>query len=379
MEWFILIIPILNIFILYTFFKDRTVLWEYILPLLISLLTIFVTKAIIEKVEYADEEFLSDAIKRVEYYEPWNEYIHRTCTRSCGKRCTTTYNCSYVQYHSAKWQAVSTKGNIISIDKYQYERLKKRYGNSKEVELNRHYYTIDGDMHMSVWNNSDITLEQMVISESYENRVAVTHSVFDFREVTDSIKNKHKLFDYPNIYNNYKHQSLLIDSTLKIPYKVLADNRMEILNARLGPLSELKCFVLIYKSSNIETGILQEHYWKGGNKNEMVITIGVDDSNKPLWCHPFSWTEKHDDEINIRDHVMKYKSLDLVHFTEYLQVELKDFDRKDFHDFDYLSIDLSLNHILIILLITIISCIAISLFVIHNNFHDRKDHFYRKY
>ena len=59
-----------------------------------------------------DTEYLGYYITKASYYEPWNEYIHRTCTREVydgrdsdgnPKYRTEHYDCSYVEYHHAEY------------------------------------------------------------------------------------------------------------------------------------------------------------------------------------------------------------------------------------------------------------------------------------
>ena len=50
----------------------------------------------------ADTEYLGSYVTRIRHYDAWNEYIHRTCTRTVGSgknQRTETYDCSYVENH----------------------------------------------------------------------------------------------------------------------------------------------------------------------------------------------------------------------------------------------------------------------------------------
>jgi len=42
--------------------------------------------------------------------------------------------------------------------------------------------------------------------------------------------------------------------------------------------------------SSLETGMLQERYWHGGKKNDLVLVFGGD-PKKPEWAYVFGWTE----------------------------------------------------------------------------------------
>ena len=100
--WGAILIPLIVAFLLYRFYSHKTVWWEFLLPLGVSIVCIFSMKGIIEIAQVSSKEYWGSFVQRIEYYEDWNEYIHKTCTRSyrCGKStCFTTYDCSYVQYY----------------------------------------------------------------------------------------------------------------------------------------------------------------------------------------------------------------------------------------------------------------------------------------
>jgi hypothetical protein len=373
MEWFALLIPVFAAIILIGFFHKNITWWEPLLGAGVSAIVIFVMKITMQTFMYTDTEWWSAPIVRATYYEDWNEYVHQTCTRTCccdskGQNCRTeTYDCSYVRYHPEYWEIEDAIGNVLSVSQHEFERLCKRFGNRVYVDMSRNYHTDDGDAYTTTWGGKDENLEISVTSHWYENRVAVTNTVFQFREVDDSTKSKLALFDYPSTDDNHKQPSVLTHVPLKNLSAV--QHEMNCLNARLGPSAQLKAWVLIWQGGTINTGVMQQHYWKGGNKNEMVITLGVDNKGKPIWCHPFSWTEKHDDEIRIRDWVLSQDStMNILSMIQMMRGELGDFQRKNFDDFSYLTADLTATQITWIFIITILINIGVCWWIVNNEF-----------
>jgi hypothetical protein len=372
MEWFAVIIPIITAGFLYVFWKKSVLWWEPVLSMLVTALVILIMKCSMQAFMYSDTEYWTAPITKATYYEDWNEYIHQTCTRSHtdanGRTTTETYDCSYVAYHGEYWEIVDAIGNEVRVTESEFKRLVMKFGNHHFVDMHRDYYTNDGNAYSTVWNGSDRTLDPCVTEHRYENRVASTNTVFRFREIDDSLKAKQSLFDYPSITDNHLQSSILTDCDL--PGLDSAQHQMNILNSRLGPSVELKTWLLIWRGGTLQTGIDQQHLWKGGNKNEMVICIGVDDTGKPLWCHPFSWTEKHDNEIAIRDWILSQKQLQLTQLLPYMQSQLSDFKRKNFDEFSYLEADLTSTQLIWIWIVVLLLNVGAAYWIIVNEFND---------
>ena len=200
---------------------------------------------------------------------------------------------------------------------------------------------------------------------SYENKVQATKTVLDFQKVTIDDIHKYGLFEYPEIYDNYKQNHIIGFSDDS------AEKNMQILNAELGPKKELKTFIIIFKNKTKQSGIMQEAYWKGGNKNEFVLTIGIDSNNNIKWVHPFTWAEKSIVKIQARDFVLNQEKLNLNKIVEHLYDNLnKNFVRKHFSEFNYLTIEPSLKGIIISMVIVIVLNISLAVWFVLNEFDE---------
>lgn len=360
-----LIIPLVVAYILYKYYHHHTVWWELFVPLFASLVFIVSMKAIIEVVQTTATEYVGGFVKQVEYYEPWNEYVRRTCTRKCGKNCTTTYDCSYVRYHPAYHQIVTTSNEIISISKGQYDNLKAKFGNESFVELNRWSYTIDGDKYCSIWQKDSINAVAVTTTETYENRIkAADQSVFHFGEVKEEDMEKYSLKEYPKIFNNYQMQSVLGDST---PDALLADKKFNYINGLLGKKKQVHVFVLIFKNQPIEAALYQEWFWSGGNKNEFIICIGIDNERNVKWCKPISWTKSEILKVKTKDFVQSQKKLNFQEIASFTQREIdKSFVRRDFKEFSYLTVEPPTWAVILTYILTILINIGLSFWIIEN-------------
>jgi len=362
-----LLIPLFTAIILWFWFKHQTVWWEFFIPFAASIIIILIFKFTAEWSRTRDIEYWGSSVVIAEYYEDWNEYIHRTCTCCCddeGNNCST-YDCSYVDYHSEYWIITDSNGESIRITEKQYKELVNKFKNEIFVNLNRHYYTNDGDRYVSTWDKTDEKLEPVITVHNYENRVQVSNSVFNYPEVSKNDIKEYKLYEYPEIYENYKQKCILGKSDDSI--QNLAERKLQILNSKLSLKKQVKVFILLYNNLPVISANLQESYWKGGNKNEFIITIGIDDKMNVKWCKPFSWTEVAEIKIRVRNFVEKQDKLNLNELSDFLYKEIDDkFIRKQFKEFSYLSVEPTDGQTIAAFIVTLIINILCSLFVIKN-------------
>jgi len=374
MIWLLILIPIVAVAVALMFLPKRKIAWwEYLSLFGVTLLTILISKFAIEKSMTSDTEYWNEIAVEVVYEGKWDEYIQKTCSSTCccdkdGNNCTTTYyDCSYVDHHRARWM-IRSKNTTIGISQSQYNRIKNKWGNEKKTGTHSRAYTYDDGIYGSFWLSRRELIECMVIKHSYENRVQAAHTVFDFEEVKEEDVVKYGLYEYPEIYDNYKQNHILGSGDATQKY---AENRMRILNAELGPKKQLKAFILIFKNKTAQSGIMQEAYWKGGNKNEFVLAVGVDDDNKIQWNHPFSWAEKSIVKVETREYINNQEYLNLSNISKFLYKELDEkFVRKQFSEFSYITVQPSSKSIIIVMIIIIIFNIGMLIWFVKNEFDD---------
>ena len=153
-----------------------------------------------------DTEYLGYYVTKVSYYEPWNEYIHRTCTREVydgrdsegnAKYRTETYDCSYVDYHPARWTMTNNVGNEIYISENRFNIIARKFNvHPVFVDMHRHYHTIDGAKYEHRFDGNRNKMYTLTSSHSYKNKILRSRSIFNYSEVSDEVKKEHRLFDY---------------------------------------------------------------------------------------------------------------------------------------------------------------------------------------
>lgn len=387
--WFALAIPILVAIILLIFFKRKMLWWEFFIPLVVSLALIGIFKVTITKVSTTDTEYWGGYVTHVQHFEEWDEKIHKICpeTYVCGtdsegnpQWCTRYYDCSYVEDHPEEWHAIESNGFDVEITKSEYDRLVKQFGlKPKFIEMNRPFHSKDGDLYQVDWDNNAKTFEPVTTEKLYENRVQAAHSVFSFPEVSDSMKARYALVDYPKVTDPFRVPGIL---GVVVPGMQEAERKLDYLNATLGAPKKVRIWIVLYRNQPPDAGQYQEWYWKGGNKNEFILTIGLDNSNAVQWVHPISWTpvEKLKVDAQYLLDSMKTNELDLPAIIDWTGKNIQaTWVKKDFREFNYLTIDPPGWSIVVTYLVTLLMNIALSFWLVLNEFNDESGETRRRF
>ena len=367
-----LIISILTATVMLTMFKHKTHIIEAVCLIIISILFGMIFRYFSVTNLTKDQEYWGSKFVRVEYHEPWDEYIYKTCTRqyACGSDsngnttyCTESYDCSYVEQHSAKYIKYDHLDNTYFTSRDEYNRLKNKNSNSSYTDMHRDYHSYDGDMHYSVWDGDDKNYEMISSVHSYENKTQVSPTVFKYVEVDSLDISFYNLKEYPKVNGNNYQPCIL-------GYKDLAaEHRLQVLNGDLGNSKQVRVFITIFKDKPLSASTYQQSYWKGGNKNEVLVTIGIDKDSNVKWSNVFSWSDKESFKIHIRDFINTQQKINISEIVEYTYKDIQaNFERKEFSDFDYIEVSMTSNQYIGLFICNIILNIILSIIFIKNNF-----------
>ena len=372
MTLIILLIPIVVAIFLFFFFKKDTTWWEYCLLIAPSILFFFIFKYSVIGYEESDTEYLGNYITNVTYYQPWNEYIHRICTRTVGSgkhMHVISYDCSYVEEHPEQFAYTLNTGEEEITTAEDFYNI-KRHWNSKAVfrELDRNYYTKDGDAFDTKWDGRKLTCKTRTFEETYKNKVRASHSIFKFEDISKSKANKIGLYDYPERDRDYAQQ----EQVLGLKKKDRAGVQMiEYINGVYGYKKQFRTYILMFYNKSINVAQKQREYWEGGNKNEFIVCIGVDSvTNKIQWCYPFSWQDTPLLEAKTKQVLIPDSKFSLYRYACWLDKNVsKNWQRKNFDSFDYINVDLSDGQYMFLLIMIVVYDIIISLYIILNKYH----------
>jgi len=369
MEWTALLWPVVAVVVLRLCFAKQVIWQELVLPILPALVLIPACKIAGEATMTKDSERHGGWVVRIEDHERWNEWVHKTCsyTTGSGKNKQTHYrDCSYVRNHPQYWVSIDSNGHETQISHSQYQELVRRFKKPQSFkDMHRHYHTIDGDIYY-VDAPIDWPLMKPVVTEhSYENRVKVSLSTFNYKRITHADARHEGLFEYPEV--SYLDDPIVLGS----PIDQLAHDKWKYVNARHGRKHEIRLWVLLFKNKPRSIAFDQESYWQGGNKNEFVICLGLDGENVVDWMECFSWSPDGyagNDlmALELQDR-FEEKPLDLLALADDINKKIdQHWKRKSFKEFAYIRVYLPWWMHLIVHVITIMSTVAVCAWAVAN-------------
>jgi len=365
--WLALVIPLIAIPILFWRFQHQIRWWELLILAGTPILLITIAKFTIEYAQVADAEFWGGWATKAEYYEDWDEEVScrhpRYTTDSKGNSHFAGYYHLYdVDYHPPYWQIVDSNGLVVYICQGNYRRLTGQFNNENFVDLHRRYHSNDGDKYVTTWPGSRETLEPVVTQHTYINKVQASSSIFNFPKIDPK---KVQLFEYPGIDGD-AHQACILGDVG--PQVVQAEKYLQYWNAILGTTKQAKIFVLLFKNKQMRAAMDQEAYWKRGNKNELIVCIGIDDQYNTQWSYVFSWTEVEILKVEVKNLALDQKVLDLPTLVERVGPLVQEkWIRKHFRDFDYLSIDPPTWAVVLVFVLTLAVSTGLSIWVVKND------------
>jgi hypothetical protein len=286
--------------------------WEFGIPIIITLGLIIGAKALTDHTRVMFTEYWGETIVSVHEEEPWNEWIHKTCSRtySCGtnsdgstKYCTEYYDCSYQADYSPEWYSKTNLGNTYSMSEKMYDDLLILYGTGKKITNTRRNHSPrsrcsgsngtkfagkvvgqTSNVYSTEWPQNEKTRKGVFTKHQYENRIKASDlSIFNIPVVSEAEADSMGLFKYPENIDKYDCPVILGGSVSE-----KTQDMFRRLNAKFGPSNEIRLWILVFEDKPAITASYQENYWVKGNKNELVICIGKK-GDEIKWAHSFSW------------------------------------------------------------------------------------------
>ena len=377
----IFLIPLIFAIFLVIFFREKVTWWEYLLLVIPSfILSSLIYFGMISHSK-SDVEYLGDYVVEIRYYEPWDEYIQQTCTRTYTTGSgdnevthTETYDCSYVSHHKAEWFQVLSNGNKCAITKEEYNRLFNLWAMEKSVfvDMPRKYHRVDGDMYYKRFDGIVSHSKTVTFERHYENKVKASRSIFGFTNITKDDAKKIGLHDYPPLTLQKGGKPWGCDKNQN-PFLGYTPNtaeltRWQFINGYYGSTKQIRVFLLFFYNEPQSIMQDQRDYWVGGNKNEMVLCFGMDSITKKIhWADAFSWSDKPTFEVNFRNLMSGKSTLDLFELADFVEYGARNYwVRKKFEDFKYLSIELTGTQLIWLFIIILIFNASMSAFIVLN-------------
>jgi len=360
--WFAFLIPILTLLTTLAFFGRRINWWEPLALGAISFAVSTIGAFTSESNQTRATEFYGGWVTSAEHIEPWNEWVSKTCSyETCSgtgnnRSCTTHhYDCSYCDEHGDSYDYETTVGSGFFNTEEVWNNASVSFG-KRFVNLNRHSTCSNprnGNKWVSNWNGDSAKMIPFFAKHSYENRVQAAPTLFSFENI-DPVKTK--VFEYPK-EEGLDNISILTETQL--PNQSKGNDLLNYYNGKYGAMKQCHAYLIVFKNRGPDAGRNQESYWKGGGKNELVTTVGIDNSGKILWAYVFSWSKDKMANIVIRDSLMRMPTFDAAQVVQLIGQEgVKKFKRREFKDFDYISVQPSNTAIVIVYILILLMSIG---------------------
>lgn len=325
------IFSIIPIFIgLLLFLFNRKVVWqEWLGGTAIALLTslIFTTIAFMGMTQ--DVETWSGQITKAIFYPRWVEEYTETHTRTVGSgdnEHTETYTDTHHRTHDEHWNLESTLNQDVKVERPLYLEVVKNFGGKIETKNGNKDGFDSGDPNIYVTINKTGFVYPVTDTRSFENRIKAAPTVFSFAQVPKGVP----VYEYPPNDNWLKSDRLLGN----IPIDSMEFDRM---NAKLGSLKKVNVIMVYFGNKDASIAQWQRAKWIGGKKNDIVICYGGT-PNKANWSVVFGWTEKDIVKKNIETIMLTNVVANSI--LPVIEYEIrKNYEIKDWHKFDYISIE----------------------------------------
>ena len=370
MIWIALLIPVAAIFVCSKYFARSMHYGEYAVLFMVPLLCIVIGKGCSVSSQTKDSETWNNYGTRAEYFEDWNERVsckhpqYSTSTDSKGNT-TRTYTGdahSYdVNYHSEYWQLKDNSGSSRRIKRSKFEEICKLWKMKKFADLSRRYHNNDGDKYYSDYTKIFEDTVPVTTQHTYKNKIQASKSVFNFDEVMPDTIKQYKLVGYPT-QTTFDYNPIIGWSDWK------ASEYLQKQNSLVGSRRQLHMLLLVFIDQPYTAAAYQEAYWKGGNKNEFIVCVGVDKQKNIKWTKVISWTTAETLKVVTESKIKEMKTFDCMAVVKYMADTIpKSFRRREFAEFDYLTVQPTMKAVIWTFVVTLLVTIGISIFSVMNN------------
>lgn len=346
------IIPILAWFIAWLRF-DKVNVWEFVIPSAVTFIIAGIVHFSSFKSQTGDTEYWSGQIVQARQFSEWQEYYEEAIYRteyywttetyterdSKGKSRTKTRRVQKsrrvfdhweprTRWHSQHYSAYSNIDTSYGISEGTYRDWAGKLGGDHKVKGDRttmehNSRMIGGKDYDLVADNKTGFIIPVTKEMSFTNRLKAKKSIWSYSEPPKGIS----IPDRP--VNNDPFKSNRLIGTAKDFFSVRA---LDDLNAVLGPAKQIDLVIVGFDSDDEKMSNYLESKWNGGTKNQLVITFGT------KWVRVFGWSKSDTCKLNIESLFLKEKKDDAL--LQKVKAEiLSNYQRRNWHDFDHLSIE----------------------------------------
>ncbi len=292
------------------------------------------------------KEYMGAIVTRITYEEPWTELIERTERRTDSRG--NSYNVTRIEekYHPEKYHFLTSLGSTFACPSGFFDMVRNvwaipGYGVSWSgrnirggTRYGREYSFYDLPEDARTCSGSWVPVTEL---HTYRNKIRRSNSIFKFERISKEEARQLGLYDYPKI--RHFDAPCILSSHYAVPPE--ADFIFRQFNARIAPKAQMRLYILIFDASaGICISEKQRAYWQGGHKNEFTICIGLTAKGEIGWARAFSWADTQTLEVETASWIEAQKKIDWHELFRFLAINIDRWKRKEFKDFDYITVDL---------------------------------------
>lgn len=290
----------------------------------------------------SDEETWSGIVTKVSHYPRWietyTEHHSETTTDSKGKSHTRHWTTTEHDCHYERWTASRDFGSYsdeAEISNTLFGEMVRHLGGPMVRDGTQSTSHIGGsrssgdDNIYSSYNKTGYVYP-VTTTKSFENRIKAAPTVFSFSKVPTNIA----VYPWP------ENPDWLNSDRLVGTASVLVNHyKWDCMNTSLGPRKRVNVILVGFGDVSSDFGHYQQAKWIGGKKNDLVLCYGgATRTEAPKWTYVFGWTESELVKKNLQTILMEHPINDAI-IPLIAEEVSKNYVIKDWHKFDYITID----------------------------------------
>ncbi len=316
-------------------------------------------------------EYLGSIVTRMEHEDAWTELKEEKVTKTDENGNRYEEIRIVEEYHPEIYRFFTSLGNHYKTHKDFFNHVCILWDSPLKFRSLTGSHIKGGIRHGQYKNFSDEIIngfeqhyKYFPISErnTYTNKIVNSNSIFNFENISKEEASALGLYEFPKPDERYDVPAILCRS-FEIPKEIDALYRR--FNALEAPSKQLRLFILIFDAdAGIAVAEKQKSYRKGGNKNEIIICLGVTSDKEIKWVYTFSWAKETIVEVEINQWFLEHSQLDFEAFLAWFSFEYRKWERREFKEFDYIRVNLKLwQYIAVMLGGVIMGIISISYYL----------------
>lgn len=277
-------------------------------------------------------EYLSGYATTLTHHFPWTERKKTTESRTLNGKTEYVTKVSYID-HGDEYLCDLNTGENIFVDAAAFNRMSRKWGTPIEKISVYHPDCVSGGGGEKMeWNGNEYDTEIFTLTHRYRNPIKNSNSPLRGRRIKKDKAMSLGLFEYPNIESR-KQKALLAAPDLHYSGKLNdIDFELQHLNGFCGAEKQIHAFLLLFPANaGSEIALKQRDYWKGCNKNEFVVCLGVQ-GNSVEWCETLSWMDDQTLDKEVKEYFRQNPTADLTLFVKWLRDHLHLWKRKEAKD-----------------------------------------------